>query len=91
MLPPSPSTKRATNVTAPNAMSSRSTQLKGVRSVPPADLEFDVAVAFGIRDLLRRRLRKKAYAAPSKAPTPITAGGTAPSAVLVKAGNGFSP
>ena len=25
------------------------------------------------------------------APTPITAGGTAPSAVVLKAGNGFSP
>ncbi len=37
------------------------------------------------------RFRKKAYAAPSRAATAITAGGTAPSAVLVKAGKGFSP
>ena len=96
MLPPSPRAKRATNETAPNAMSSRRTQLNGVSSALrrgsnstwPWWACLDAADASATACA---RFRKKAYAAPSRAPTAITAGGTAPSAVLVKAGNGFSP
>ena len=97
MLPPSPRAKRATIETPPNAMSRSRTQLNGVSSLFRSGSNStwpwspECFAATDPSATAWTRFRKKAYAAPSRAPTAITAGGTAPSAVLVKAGKGFSP
>ena len=67
VLPPSPRTKRATNVTAPNAMSSSRTQLKGVLIVPFSGSNSTWPWPSASATFCAR-LRKNAYAAPSIAP-----------------------
>src|SRR5512138_983102 len=84
--PPRPSANRATNDTAPNAISAASSTFAGVQSFLAIGANsWGCASAASVFATSSLRF-PSAYVAPSSAPTPTTAGGTAERAATLRAG-----